>query len=416
MALRTRFVVNSLKHVGTLLVAFGVGAPPFVAIAQTAPALPPAPTWIHDPGSKASAPSAAELPAAPRPQTEKPARSPSASVPTTRGKVTSYPLPALAGAPYSTLTQSKHTNMASDGTRIYVSGGDWVHSATDGTWSMSLADGSWRQDVGAPVHPTRPAPHALQDGAGFAWSPQRKKFLLWPGSYFAYEPPGTPILEYAKGLWWFDPSTKTFAQELALFGSPGSSTGSVNGGIYDEVNDQIVAFGDSAKGFATRRWDVGKLVRLPDVNSRIGLGGGLAAYFGNTMHVKAGRYVYILGYRTNGNRSSQTPLFLRWHLDRAVMEELAPPPVDGARIVELEVRLGTSNGKVVWPFTTGPDGTIHGIYVYDPSNDTWALDAQVPSHGNFIGNAVCSLPDGRMCFSGGVFGKQQTHFWCYEAN
>ena len=106
------------------------------------------------------------------------------------GNITSFPLPALASAPFSSTGSSKHTNMASDGTRLYVSGGDWITSATDGTWSMSLADGTWRQDVGEPVYPTLPAPHALQDGAGFEWVASRGKFLLWPGSTSRTSPPG----------------------------------------------------------------------------------------------------------------------------------------------------------------------------------------------------------------------------------
>ena len=104
----------------------------------------------------------------------------SGPVPTYTGAITSFPLPALVGAPYSTLQNSKHTNMAYSPVtnRLYVEGGDWVTSATDGTWSMSLVDGSWRQDVGAPVYPTLPAPHAAQDEMGFVWDASRQKFLL----------------------------------------------------------------------------------------------------------------------------------------------------------------------------------------------------------------------------------------------
>ena len=48
--------------------------------------------------------------------------------------------------------------------------------------------------------------------------PLGKKFLFWPGVYNAYEPKGAPILEYAKGLWYFDPLTNVWTQELRLFG------------------------------------------------------------------------------------------------------------------------------------------------------------------------------------------------------
>jgi len=350
------------------------------------------------------------------PPTSPPPAPPPTNVPAYTGKITSFPLPALGtNAPFSSNGSSKHTNIASDGKRLYVSGGDWTHSATDGTWSMSLVDGSWRQDVGKPIYPTLPAPHALQDGAGFEWIASRQKFLLWPGFYYAYEPAGSAILEYSKGMWWFDPVTNTYQQELAFFGTYGSSTGSVFGGVFDEINEHIVEFGDSASGFAARRWDVKNLVRLPDIAFGVSVPSGRAAYFTRTKHVKIGRDVYIVGYRTDGTIASQTPLLLRWNLDTQKMVELAPPPVDGTLIKDLEIRLATSRGKLVWPFTNGPEGNLMGIWVYDPATNVWSVDTQVPSYGNFIANSVCSLPDGRVCMSGGVFGKQQTHMWFYEA-
>jgi hypothetical protein len=291
---------------------------------------------------------------------------------------------------------------------------------------MSLVDGSWRLDVGLPVYPTLPAPHSLQDDFGFAWMPKRQQFVLWPGSYFAYDngnnPPNPavyPLLNYSRGLWFFDPITNKYTQYTQLFpdylkGNTG--TGSPFGGIYDDVNDQIVEFGDSARGFSVRRWDLTNMVRLPDIPFGVTVQHGYAAYFTRGMHVKIGRSVYIIGYRTNGNTSSQTPLMLRWNLDSQVMQELAAPPVDGTLIRDLEIRIGTSNGKVVWPFTNSPDGEIHGIFVYDPATGAWAVDYQVPAYGNFIGNVVTSLPDGRVAWSGGVFGRQQTHIWFYQAN
>jgi hypothetical protein len=346
------------------------------------------------------------------------------------GKITSFPLPARSGTkygvnyygfPFVSNGMSKQSDMAYCplNNRLYVQGGDTIHSATDGTWSMSLKDGSWRLDFGQPVYPTLPAPHALQDDFGIAWVPSRNRFLLWPGSYFAYEPPGTPILQYARGMWWFDPLSSTYTQELGLFGGPyldrGNTTGGLFGGVYDDVNDQIVEFGDSAAAFAVHRWDIANLVRMPDIRFSVTVEHAQAAYFTRGMHVKIGRYVYIIGYRSHGTQSSQTPLMLRWDLDNQAMQEMAPPPVDGTLIRDTEIRIGTSHGKLVWPFTNGPDGEIHGIYVYDPATNVWAVDTQVPAYGHFIGNSITSLPDGRVVFSGGVFGRQQTHIWFYEA-
>ena len=129
---------------------------------------------------------------------------------------------------------------------------------------------------------------------------------------------------------------------------------------------------------------------------------------------KIGRYAYVLGYSTDGT-ALKVPRFWRWHLDNHTFDELAAPPVNGNLMVDIETRLGASHGKVVWPFMNGPDGELRGIYVYDPATNVWSVDKQVPAYGNFIANAVASLPDGRVVLTGGVFGRQQTHIWFYEA-
>ncbi|HKW81483.1 MAG TPA: PKD domain-containing protein, partial [Casimicrobiaceae bacterium] len=369
-------------------------------------------TWVYRYPSNVAPPP----PPPPPPPPANPPPPAGGSAPSYTGRITSFPLPALVGAPYSTLQHSKHTNMAYSPltNRLYVSGGDWVHSATDGTWSMSMIDGSWREDVGDPVYPTLPAPHAAQDEMGFTWDAGRQKFLFWPGSYFAYEAPGSPILNYAKGLWLFDPASDVWTQELGLFGTYLESTGDPFGGVYDEINDQFVVLGDDTSGFVARRWSVGGLTRLPDVPISLNRPKGFSTYYTRTQYTKIGRYVYVAGYSTDGT-SLKVPRFWRWHLDNHTMEELAAPPVDGSWLVDIEIRLANSHGKVVWPLMSGPDGELHGIFIYDPATNVWSVDHQVPSYGNFIGNAVTSLPDGRVAFSGGVFGRQQTHMWFYEA-
>ncbi|GIK85341.1 MAG: hypothetical protein BroJett026_08220 [Betaproteobacteria bacterium] len=378
---------------------------------------PPPPATTPPPPATTPPPPATTPPPAPPPT---PGTTAPAPVVTSLGTITSFPLPADRNVPHSSVNGSKHTNLAySPATgRLYVQGGDWLHSATDGTWSMSLVDGSWRQDVGAPVYPSRPAPHALQDGAGFEWVPGRNRFLIWPGLYYPYEAAGAPIREYSKGAWWFDPATNAYTQELGLFGNYGESSGSLHGGIYDAVRDEIVVLLDSGKGLAVRRWHVGTLARLADIPLRIqppvSDPNYRAHYFTRGKYATIGRHVYVVGYSTDGN--NQTPRFWRWHLDNLIFEDLAPPPVGSRKIEVKESRLGASNGKIVWPFHTGPEGELHGIYVYDPATDTWSVDTTVPPYGNFIGNAVTSLPDGRVAFSGGAFGRQQTHMWFYKAH
>ena len=208
--------------------------------------------------------------------------------------------------------------------------------------------------------------------------------------------------------------TNVWTQELRLFGNYLDTSGCPFGGAYDEVNDQLVVLGDDSGGFVARRWSVRDLVRLPDVPIALTMPKGFSTYYTRTQYAKIGRYVYVVGYLTDGT-ALKIPRFWRWHLDNHTFEELAAPPVDGSLLRDLEIRLAASHGKVVWPLMNGPDGELHGIYVYDPATNVWAVDRQVPSYGNFIGNAVTSLPDGRVAFSGGVFGRHQTHMWFYEA-
>lgn len=301
--------------------------------------------------------------------------------------------------------------MASDGKRLYVSGGDWTHSATDGTWSMSLADGSWRQDHAGPVYPSIPAPHALQDGAGFEWDGQR--FVLWPGRYYPYEQSGAPIREWARGLWRYNPATNIYEQDARIFSEQYAGTGSLFGGVYDAPH--IVAFGDSGSGLAVRRWDTVAGICMPDLPLPLKRDPARPAmYFARGRPVIIGRWAYVIGYRTAGEVADRVPMMFRWNLDTHATEELAPPPVSGALMKDLEIRPAASHSRIVWPFTNGPEGEILGIYIYDPATDAWTTSDERPSYGNFIGNAICSLPDGRIAMSGGVFGRQQTHMWLVE--
>jgi hypothetical protein len=264
------------------------------------------------------------------------------------------------------------------------------------------------------VHPTHPAPHALQDGSALVWVGARARFIQWPGGYFPYEPVGAPIREYARGAWWIDPLAKSCEQDVRLFGSEGESTGCLYGGVFDEVNNHLVAFGDQGSEFVCKRWDVNSGDSLPALPFTVVRDPARpAAYFARSQYVKIGRKVYIVGYRTDGD-VNRAPLLLCWNLDSKTMTELAQPPTGATP--DLETRLGTSNGKVVWPVVSGPEGEINGIAVYNPATDTWAVDLTVPDYGAFIGNMVVSLPDGRVGWSGGAFGRQPTHLWFYRAD
>lgn len=344
---------------------------------------------------------------------------------TTKGKLLTFPMPAIVGAPYSTVQNSKHTNMAHcplNG-RLYVSGGDWVTSATDGTWSVNATTfNDWRQDVGPPIYQTRPAPHALQDGAGFVWVASKKKFLMWPGSYLSYALASAPVRAYAMGMWWFDPITNIYTQELRLFGTAGTSTGCLFGGVYDEVNEHIVCFADDG---SCRRWDLKTMTRLPDLPLALTNKPGWGSYYGQGQPTKIGRDVYFAGHETDGNFASRAARMWRWNLDSHTTTEMARPVVVAGDLWEgIEVRLANSNGKVVWPYMNGPEGEVWKdskfvspleIHVLDPAKNSWAVDKQKPATGNFIANSVCSMDGVRVAMAGGVFGKQQNIISIYEA-
>ena len=356
------------------------------------------------------------------------------------GKITSWPLPSYSGGvwgvnynsfPYTANGNSKHTNMGYCplNNRLYVSGGDMspAGSANDGVWSMSLDDGSWRLDHPRPTYPTTPAPHAYQDGDLFVWMPSRQKFLFGFGSVFGYEADGSAIFNYSNGYWMYDPIAVTWTQVSGLFPNPTlqhfeNGTGNEFGGVYDETTDCVYVLGDSSSGAVARRWSIASNTQLSSVAYTIppsGLSGFTAAYFLQSRQCQLGRYIYTLGYYTNGVDTTPTnakPLFFRWGIDDHTMTKLTAPPVFTQNVNQKELVLCVSNGKLVHPRRYGPDGEMpEGVYVYNPANDTWTQDTKIPAYGAYIQNSVCSLPDGRVAMSGGVFGRQQTHMWFYEA-
>jgi len=138
-------------------------------------------------------------------------------------------------------------------------------------------------------------------------------------------------------------------------------------------------------------------------------------YYTRGRQVKIGRLAYVIGYWTDGTLASQLPLLFSWDLDNKVAKQLTPPPAPGPQMRDNMIRPAAGGAKIVWPFCMGPEGYIDGIYVYTPSTDSWAIDRQVPSYGNFIGNSVVELPGNRIGFCGASLGtKQQTNFWMYQ--
>jgi len=350
------------------------------------------------------------------------------------GKITAYSLPPKSGStfgvnyygfPYTSNGASKHTNMAycplDD--RIYICSGDTSSSAVDATWSMSMTDGSWRLDSQR-LYPNIPHPSGYQDQAGFAWSASRQKFIFWPGIIDGYV--NSNVQEWAQGLWMYNPSTKVWTQDTTLFNQSyvsgafmgiHDSTGFAFGGLYDDQTGIIYCVGAGT----VKRYDVSTMTQLSTLTYTGGSttnvsGYPTVVYPERTKHERIGRWIYFICGAGNGAQHKYA--LGKWNIDSNIFVWCAAPPAPvfnhpgGAEM--FEQTLGVSRNYIVWPHRTGPDGEIVAIYVYDTINDTWQTDTQVPAYGNFIANSVCSLPDGRVAMSGGVFGRQQTHIWFYE--
>jgi hypothetical protein len=352
------------------------------------------------------------------------------------GTITQYPLPASTGSVfgvnyYGFAFRSNGSSKQADmcycplTDRIYTQGGDVLGSATDGTWSFKTDFSDIRLEVGHPIFPTLPAPHALQDDFGYAWVPSKNQLLLWPGSYFAYENPGAPILNYTGGAWWYDPVAKTYTQDTGYFknlpyngvspGITGTTTGCLFGGVYDAQTNAAFWFNDQA--FLVKSLNVSTMTLRPDKNIPLippppGHPTFKGVYFMRTRPVLIGRIIYVMGYWTDGT-TAKLPGFWSWNIDTSTWSSLPPAPVVMA--TDLEMVLNTSKGKVVWIKIDGPDGVVKGIYVFDPATNAWAQDT-ITIPPSFMGNVSCSLSDGRIAFSGGVFGPQQTMFNFYQLN
>ncbi len=351
------------------------------------------------------------------------------------GKITSFALPSFSGSvygvnynkfPYLANSNSKHTNMCYcplDG-RLYVTGGDTGgSSAVDGTWSMSLEDGSWRLDVGKPVYPSLPAPSAIQDNGGFHWSSRLAQFIYHGGS-FGY---GGNVFEYGDGLWFYEPVAKVWTQDLSLFAGVqwtttaqidfynNNTTGMTHGGVYDAQTDIIYASTNTA---GMKRYDMTTRTQLATVSfvgsTTTPVAGHTGIYWGETKWVQNGRWLYMPTALYNGAVAYFA--LAKYNIDSRAFVWCALPPmptVSGTATFK-EQRIGVSHDTIVWPKTSGPDAVISGIYLYDIASDTWTVDTQVPGYGNMLCNAITSLPDGRVAFSGGVFGPQMSHIWFYE--
>ena len=194
------------------------------------------------------------------------------------GKITQFPLPPRPTGktwPFVNPGSSKQCDGAYCPTnnRIYFQGGDTVGSATDGTYSVDATNPvDWRTDVGFPVYPTLPAPHALQDDFGIAWVASQNQFILIPGVYLSYAVAGSVINNYTGGAWWFNPNTNAYTQDTRYFvnqpyngvspGVSGTWTGCPYGGVFDPQTGAWFWFNDQSLTVASL--DIMSMTRRPD--------------------------------------------------------------------------------------------------------------------------------------------------------
>lgn len=353
---------------------------------------------------------------------------PGAGIPPITGTVQQFDLPQIVsgalidGVNYAGLyfssgytgagSNSKHVAQAYCPTnnRVYIQGGDATNSiqatdsALDATWSMDVDTGEWRFECGRP-NVGYVAPSALQDGLAIEWMPSKAQFVMWPGAYAPY---GFSVAQYATGHWFYDPFTPaatpsgytapqgTYTQFIA---SPLVDFGDSGSGVYDRDNDLIFAVRESwgtgsTSVWVCKRFSLASQSWLPDVNlnvSGILPGGGYNwSLFSASRYVRVGRKVYFIGVWYNG--ATGIPAFWSVDMDTFVVNELAPPPTSGVWNYPIkEQRLCASNGKVIWPhITDGMNGTILGIYVYDPGTNIWYKETQQVTTNC---NSVCTMYD-----------------------
>lgn len=346
------------------------------------------------------------------------------ALPIVKGTLTSFALPADSHLPFGKGFECKHVVMADCPIDefIYIQGGDYdLGSAMDGTWRLNKKTGEFTKIVGDPVPAI--APHALQDGALMQWRSATQKVFTGPGVFAPYDDKTGgfastdfvkyPKLAFARGCFELDVKATTWEQNLGLFGTRGDSSGSRFGGVLDDVNDLLVMLGDDSSGLAARRWDLKTNTRLPDITYSLARNPlAVATYFSQTRHTIVGRWVYALGYSTDG-ANVFIPRFVRWGLDSHVIEDLPPPPYPG---LQESTRLATSSGKVVWIRTVHPAGDVLNILIYDPTTKVWSQDMTRPTVGNFLVNSEASMFDGQIVMGGGSGGMlRQTHIWFYTA-
>jgi hypothetical protein len=351
---------------------------------------------------------------------------------TSRGIITRHALPAMSGTilfenyygfPFTTSKPGKHYNMAYCplDNRIYVSGGDWLNSATppSGIVSMNVDSGAWQLDDGLAVYPTNPSPHSAQDNMGFEWSAVRNKFLFWPGSYFRYIAPADPLAAYTYGMWMFDPVTKEWTQHLEYWDTYGEWSGNLFGGAYYPTNDTIYVINET--GTSVDRYLVTDMSRPASINlgstwlTSVGL---QSASFRGMQRICNGS-MYVIGTAIVTATSQVVPVMMKMNLTTFAATLCSPPTLAAGRsIVPIAVRFDVSGNKLIWPYVYEEVAEINsGILIYNTDQDCWSVDWQMPADGKFRANTVCSLPDGRiaMCGTQGAYGSDApTHFWFYQ--
>ncbi len=354
-----------------------------------------------------------------------------------KARWTSFELPASSGSvygvnyrgfPFLSNSSSKNVNIAycplTD--RLYATGGDTLGSDTPGIWSMSMTDGSWRLDLGTVTTPWAfPQPNGIQDFGLFVWDSVRQRFQFGWNYSEPYDVPGSWERQYARGVWWYDPSvypaTDAWFQDLSRSDqdlSPNAPYNNVYGGWYDAQNDMLVGFGsggNSATTVPVWRIDIGTMATLSDLSCPVQAMSGFSKRPDATGYVELDRWLYALTVYTDGTTTNRVLKMIRYNLDTGAgqtfdMHPLAPQGSDIQ--TSPYMKLEKSNGKVVWLHKSiDVIGGLYNIFIFDPATLEWTVDESRPAYGSVAINTSCSLPDGRIVMAGGG----SSHIWFYTA-
>ena len=352
----------------------------------------------------APAPTPTTTPTTPTPTpTTTPAPTTSA---TTTGNWTSRPLPQLnvdgsPNGPFTAGYETKHVcgvkvtaaqaaklglKLAEDG--IVFMGGDYVgapqnQSYRQEVWSHGLTSGVWNLECAY----DSPAPRPINPDAIGVHNDidLRGRIAMVPGMIMS-QPNGADAWGWTGGTNWTQLTN----------GFPG--TGMFRGGCFDAATGRWISFrpsatlGHTCREFDPATWAMTAETPWPQF-------AGLSLSYEQGQPCIVGRYAYFLASHTADGLTYDV-WALRWHLDNRTIEQITAPPV--ASVTPESTLLAACGTKVVFPYITGPEGVVNGVYVLDTTTLVWSLDTS-PAPSDLAMNCHIALGDGTSFMCGRAF-------------